>query len=292
MMDVRQVSKYRGMKVAIFFGENDFGICREESTEAVAWYRQHRFDVTAKYVEGLGHERTPQTAAAFFAQVIGVEPKSPPPLGTLVMHDLPGAAGGYPASLASASPRGPAGIAARPPGLPPRADKNAIFPPGTGPEHGAGAGLAAPAPRAPLPVASTTGHRGQQPYAVQYKPAPRAPAVTPARTIPLRSGPVAEQEGVRLRVSATIGVTPLWVSYGVEMPEEMRNGSSVLWTDNGHPISTAHSGYRWMRETGEHRLEALVITRDDREFRVSESVTVLPKLTSRPVAQADSSGAE
>ena len=135
---------------------------------------------------------------------------------------------------------------------------------------------------------STAGGSGQRPYTVQYKPAPRAPAVTPARTVPLRNPTVAQHEQVRIRVSATIGVTPLWISYGVDMPEELRNGSSVLWTDNGHPISTAHSGYRWIREPGEHRLEALVITRDDREFRVSETVTVLPKLTSRPVAQADS----
>jgi hypothetical protein len=279
------------MKVAIFFGENDFGICREESTEAVAWYRQHRFDVIAKYVEGLGHERTPQTAAAFFAQVVGVEPKSPPPLGTLVMHDVmpttPGS--GYPGSIASASPRtGPGAAVTRAPGAPSGPGKNAIFPStGTAGENSRATAGTPPTPRTPLAVASTGGAAGQQPYATRYRPAPRAPGVTPTRSAPLRSATMPEQDSVRIRVSTTVGVTPLWVSYGVELPEDMRSGSSVLWTDNGHPISTDLSGYRWMRETGEHRLEALVITRDDREYRVSESITVLPKLTSRPVAQAD-----
>ncbi len=290
MMDTRQVSKYRDMKIAIFFGENDFPICREESTEAVGWYRQHRFDVTAQYVRGLGHERTPQTAAAFFAQVIGVEPKTPPPLGTRVMHDIvPSGVSGASARVlarapvkSSAAPAGGAG-----PASPPRTSANAVFAANKAPAPLSGATVqASPTPRSVGPVAPAGGSTAQ-PYIPSYKPAPRAPQRTPTRTVALRTGTPGEQDSIRIRVSATIGVTPLWVSYAVDMPQDWREGTSVLWTDNGKPISTAVNGYRWMREAGAHHLEALVITRDDREFRVAETITVLPKLTTRPVAQGE-----
>src|SRR5690606_13428938 len=89
LLNPMQVPKYRRMRVAVFFGENDLPACREESIRAVEWYRQYRFNVAAKYVTGLGHERTPQTAAAFFASNIGVTPRTPPDLGTLVLKDIP-----------------------------------------------------------------------------------------------------------------------------------------------------------------------------------------------------------
>lgn len=88
LLDPNQVPKYRRMRIGIFFGENDLPACRNESVRAVEWYRQHGFYVEAKLVEGLAHERTPQTAAAFFASSIGVKPKSPPPLDKFVMKDV------------------------------------------------------------------------------------------------------------------------------------------------------------------------------------------------------------
>ena len=56
MLDPARVSRYRNMKVGIFFGENDFKVCRDESLQAVDWYRRNRFQVVAKMVKGLGHE--------------------------------------------------------------------------------------------------------------------------------------------------------------------------------------------------------------------------------------------
>ncbi len=88
LMNPAQVQKYRNMRIGIFFGEKDFKVCREESMRAVEWYRQYRFPVSAKYVSGMGHERTPQTAAAFFATAVGATPKTPPDLGQLVMRDI------------------------------------------------------------------------------------------------------------------------------------------------------------------------------------------------------------
>lgn len=88
LLNPLQVPRYRQMRIAVFFGENDLPACREESVRAVEWYRQYRFNVQAKYVTGLGHERTPQTAAAFFASSAGVTPKTPPSLGTMVLKDI------------------------------------------------------------------------------------------------------------------------------------------------------------------------------------------------------------
>ncbi len=292
MLDPRQVPKYRDMKVGIFFGEHDFAICREESTEAVAWYRQHRFDVTAKYVSGLGHERTPQTAAAYFAEVIGVEPRTPPPLGSLVMHDVmpEGPASSAPPKLARIpEARSPARAPVAAERTQPRSGTNAIFPatrPAGEPAHATELAMAKPRAAAPVPPPPVL-NSGPPPqkYAPTYKPVPPAPRRTPPRSVPLRSSNSAETSTAEVRLSTTVGVTPLWISYRVELPESIRKGCSVLWTDNGKPISTALSGYAVMRDVGEHRLEALVITPDDRELRVGETVTVLPKLTSRPVAK-------
>ena len=36
------------------------------------------FDITSGMIDHLGHERTPETAAAFFAMTCGAEPKTPP----------------------------------------------------------------------------------------------------------------------------------------------------------------------------------------------------------------------
>lgn len=293
MLDPRQVPKYRDMKIGIFFGEHDFAICRDESTEAVAWYRQHRFDVTAKYVGGLGHERTPQTAAAYFARIIGVEPRTPPPLGTLVMHDVMPMGASYSdtsALVRAAEARSASRIPTPADKAPARSGTNAIFPatrPTRPPAQRTELAMASPRSTPPLPPpAVAPGSPAPQKYAPTYKPVPQAPRRTPTRSVPLRTTGSTETGSAELHLSATIGVAPLWISYRVDVPEAMRRGCSVLWTDNGRPLSTAMSGYTVMRDIGEHRLEALVITPDDRELRVSETVTVLPKLTTRPVAKS------
>jgi hypothetical protein len=71
----------------------------------------------------------------------------------------------------------------------------------------------------------------------------------------------------------------LWLTYSIELPDDVRRGASILWMDNGRPIGTAMAGSCVLKEVGEHKLEALIITAKDEEIRVSETVTVLPKLT-------------
>lgn len=73
------VSRYRDRTpVAIFIGDGDFPACKSESEEAVAWYTARGFRVVrGKMIDNMGHSRIPQTAAAFFAEHIGLEPLHP-----------------------------------------------------------------------------------------------------------------------------------------------------------------------------------------------------------------------
>lgn len=63
--------------VAIFIGDGDFPACKTESEEAVAWYTARGFRVRGKMIDNMGHRRIPQTAAAFFAEQLGIEPLHP-----------------------------------------------------------------------------------------------------------------------------------------------------------------------------------------------------------------------
>ena len=56
--------------------QNDFAICRRESKRAVEWYQQHQYQsVSWITLRALGHQRTPDVAADFFARVAGVRPR-------------------------------------------------------------------------------------------------------------------------------------------------------------------------------------------------------------------------
>ncbi|MCZ6697927.1 MAG: hypothetical protein O7D94_03230, partial [Planctomycetota bacterium] len=72
------IRHYRQMPVAIFIGDGDFQKCRSESQEAVAWYKARDFAVVrGKMIDNMGHRRIPQTAAAFFAEQLGIRPLRP-----------------------------------------------------------------------------------------------------------------------------------------------------------------------------------------------------------------------
>jgi pimeloyl-ACP methyl ester carboxylesterase len=58
--------------------ENDLAVCKRESTAAVDWYKKQGYRNVAWFrVKGLGHERTPEFAADFFARVAGASPDGP-----------------------------------------------------------------------------------------------------------------------------------------------------------------------------------------------------------------------
>lgn len=143
------VPRYRDrISVAIFIGDGDFPKCKSESEEAVAWYTARGFRVRGRMIDNMGHSRIPQTAAAFFAECIGLEPLHPveaaatvaqvqmteynppqemiarfaPPIGTMVASARPSGTSRSGPAVGSASPRGAATTpATAPTTAPPRA---------------------------------------------------------------------------------------------------------------------------------------------------------------------------
>lgn len=75
----------------------------------------------------------------------------------------------------------------------------------------------------------------------------------------------------------------MWVSLSVEMPLQLREGASILWTDNNRPISTGTFEARAiLRDPGQHIIEARIITADDRRIILRENLKVLPRTSSQP----------
>ncbi len=305
LVDPAQVPRYRHVKIGIFFGENDISLCREESKRAVEWYRRYGFDVEAKYVTGLGHERTPQTAATFFAIDLGVTPKTPPPL-QMVLNDVPWEAGD------SATP-GRTVPSVRPkPLVPPTSptardgDANmrgdAIYRPSAGSATG---GRSDPkrVPAAPPALQSPTQLRAtldapatprrpiqppyRQPYGAAISPAPRTEPRDRPVTVVRREEAPSDEIPARVHVLTDAGGhVPVSATLAVELPVELQGRVSVLWTDNGQPIGS--NGLRTralLREPGKHRIEARIVTTDDRHLIVAETIDLpVPATSTRPAS--------
>ena len=79
IMDAGRVPESLRHPVLVLAAQHDFGIVKRETRRAIEWYERNQY-VNFAWVEikGLGHERTPDMAAAFFARFAGVEPNEPP----------------------------------------------------------------------------------------------------------------------------------------------------------------------------------------------------------------------
>ncbi len=79
LMIEETVPQYKDrVPVMIFLGDSDFPACKYESEEAVAWYKARGFKVAGgKQIDNMGHQRIPQTAAAFFAEQLNIKPLRP-----------------------------------------------------------------------------------------------------------------------------------------------------------------------------------------------------------------------
>lgn len=286
ILDPQQVRRYRNYKVGIFYTENDFKICRVESEAAARWYNRHGFDVKFAVFQDLGHERRPSVAAAFFAQNCDATPKTPPvELARLQIKELP-----PPSSVALAAGAG------RPTPLPPVrrnagsgqvvADASSQFEdsPRSATNGGkASTAIATRSPRQAIPGRSGRTAQASTGAVVRTKPVPLPPKqdrVTPPRPTPaVRSGAGSDRLAVRL--SSTIGLAPLLVSYSVTAPDDMLKGAFYLWTDNGEPVSNGRTGQKFLTEPGTHRMQVLVTTADGKEHRVGQDVTVLERVDDR-----------
>jgi predicted esterase len=273
MIDYTQLPRYRSTKIAVFFGENDFKLCREESLRAVSWYRRYRFDVDARQVSGLGHERRPQLASVFFSRIIGASPKTPPDLASLVMSDV---TTGEPARPAGA-PR-PASLSPAPLFPEDGGRTNAV----TDRPRDAGSDSREREPATVAPMEAPT--RSARPVISQPPPppTPRRPGQQPYSNDPQTPDPLPEQgdEPIPGRIELRglgIGSAPMWVDMRVDLPPELLPEASVLWLANGQPIASSTPEARAiLRSPGQHQIEAWVTLGDDRRAIYRETITVLP----------------
>ncbi len=308
LLDPSKVPQYRDHKIAIYWAQKDFEACKRESQEGARWYFNHGFDVTFAEIAEMAHERTPSTAAAFFAKTCGASPKTPPvelarmqvrevpignehrpspPVTTATVLAPPPLAGTSQAPFSTAPPvtrpAGPSPLArggsplARSPGAEPRGSDRSnaghvMFQPRSSPA----ATGASVQPSGPPPQA----------VAINTKPVPAPSSGKPAtaRPRPTVTTRVGSDPPVSVRVNTAIGPSPLLVSFSAELPEALRKDAQYLWTDNGEPIASGRAaiGQKYLTTSGDHRIEVQVTTADGREMRAGQTVTVLGRVDTRP----------
>lgn len=239
--------------ILILYTQNDFGICKRESQEAVQWYTAHGYK--NKYwsvIRNEGHERTPDLAAQFFARVAGVEANSPPP--DLVSRQ---AIDGNAEGIAFLS--GEVGSFESPPT------------PRLASRQGARAGRQTPAPNT-LWSPTARAEDDASPDSADVPTPPRRTGAVPRRDI--RRSPL------KIRVSSAIGIEPLHLAFSVECPTSWHESADFLWTLDGQPIGKGVSGQKTLATAGEHTLGVLVVTAQGEEHRATRTIRVLPRLES------------
>lgn len=82
-------------------------------------------------------------------------------------------------------------------------------------------------------------------------------------------------DAVRIRVSSTVGVIPLLISFQAIMPKSMESGAHLLWTIDGDPISNGMRGQKVFTRAGHYELGVIVTAASGREYRSSQKITVL-----------------
>ncbi|MFH0980690.1 MAG: PHB depolymerase family esterase [Planctomycetota bacterium] len=291
LLDPKRVPRYRDYKIAVFYTQNDFAICQRESQEAAVWYSRHGFDLTFAEFADKGHERTPSLAAAFFARACGIQAKTPPlELASLRVKELPvlDRAGSnvtaleLPASERRAAPKDTGAPAPRSPS---ESEKAAVVASAASPYHETGRD---PAPSKPVAgEAAVAGPESFTPWRpfdsvnpLRTRPlTPTAPPSSTASRATVRQPEPESDNPVHVRLSSTIGIAPLVVSYSAALPDRLRRKAYFLWTDTDEPISNGINGQLFLTTPGEHRIEVLVTTEDGQEYRAGRTVTVLERIT-------------
>ncbi|HOO16515.1 MAG TPA: PHB depolymerase family esterase [Phycisphaerae bacterium] len=269
ILDPYQVPRSRDYPVLILTTQNDLGGVKQETKDAIQWYDQHAYPNLA-WVEmkALGHERTPDMAAAFFAQVAGVQPNRPP----TVLVNRQAIAG---------NPRGIAVLAGR---------MDSIRP-------GQPALATAVPPRSATPARSAPGgdwSSSEAPALLAVRSMPRAEPATPSESssgsamMPSRAPerPALPRAPVTIRVSSAIGTEPLVLAFSADCPADWQRSADFLWTLNGEPICSGVNGQKTITEPGEHTLGLLVVTPGGEENRAYRLIRVLPSAESGRQAAA------
>ena len=75
----------------------------------------------------------------------------------------------------------------------------------------------------------------------------------------------------------------MWVNLSVEMPAKLREGSKIFWTNNDTQMGKgSFQAQGILREPGEHEIKAVIITPDDREIILRQTIRVLASTDSQP----------
>lgn len=288
------VPMYRDMPVAVFIGESDFPACITQSQQAVAWYMARGFShVESKMIDGIGHSRIPQTAAAFFARQLGIEPFKPyvaiqslsrlrmrdwepPPDLLAAMAPQPTLTDLYAATRGTTA-RPSAGTNGRPEPVaaggslivPAPREERTTAPPVMGTHQPALGDSGAPRPtRAPTHdnVLYRPRNAGPRAYPLSRnnRDASRTDAARPVSTAEPHNG--VQPIGIRL-VGQAIGDCPMQVAFSTDLPPERVNGAEFVWKCDDTVVCNSDRGVKRFDKPGEYTLSVLVITRDDRTWR-------------------------
>jgi len=247
--------------VLILTAQNDFPICQEEAREAVRWYESHGYKNFAwVYLSRLGHERTPDMAADFFARVAGVAPNRPPEV--LIRRQ---AIDGNPAGLALLS--GNLGQMQTPPSVAAREETFPRLP--RAPTQRRRVALAVVTPPAPpgAPPAPSPPVEEPPPTLAQLEPTPSRGNAAPKGARPLSP--------VGIRVSASVGFEPLLLVYSADCPADWQRTAEFHWMLDGKDIGQGVNGQRTIGRPGDYMLGLRVATQDGAEHRAVRRIRVL-----------------
>lgn len=273
--------------VLILNTENDFAVCKRESADAVNWYTEKGYkNVGWIHIKNFGHERTPDTAAAFFARVAGVQPTTPP---TALMSRQ--AINGNAAGLAFLA--GQKNTFTQPPGATPAPAAPQVAdatPRGATPERVVNSGNStsmqvyrpSASPSSGRAVFQTVSAPGPTPRVTppveDANSAPDIVSITPTRNpTTTNTSQHVKPAPLNIRVSSTIGLEPLHLGFSAECPQDWYSSADFLWTLNGQVIGAGLNGHKTISQPGEHVLGLLVVTTDGTEHRASRTVRVLPR---------------
>lgn len=255
LLDPSATQRSRYHPVLILSTQNDVAICKRESDEAIKWYERHDYKNFAWiHINKLGHERTPDLAADFFARVCSAEPMMPP--DALVQRQ---AIDGNATGLALVA--GKLGQLNRGPTQ--RSDRRRI----SSAESRRSGSPTSRTERRPVMRAS---QRDRQAAAQQ----PRRRAETPPRSN-ARPRAASTRSQLGIAVSSAVGFEPLLLVFSAECPAEWHRTADFLWTLDGKPVAHTVNGQKTISTPGDYRLELLVVTQDGTEHRAGRQIRVL-----------------
>jgi poly(3-hydroxybutyrate) depolymerase len=238
--------------ILIINTQNDFGICKRESSEAIQWYETHGYENVFWFIiKDSGHERTPDLAAEFFAHVAGVQPSSPP--SVLVGRQA-----------IDGNEEGIAFLSGRISGFQAPPAPRVAWRPDAGSR-----------PETPLRDAGVVRTPPSRAASGKTNVPPGNDTATPERTaaIPRRT---VGRSPLKIRVSSAIGIEPLHLGFSAECPASWRESADFLWTLDGQPIGNGLNGQKTLAEAGEHTLGVLAVTAQGEEYRATRTIRVLP----------------